>query len=503
MNKGKRINTLPPGEQLMGDIFVVSDVEEVNTGGYRFIALSLSDASGRRKATYDKIKPPAPLLLYQARLIRVFGFVQTKEKYRGQIKIDSFESVAQPADLTPYVPPLPAEAKTHQARFLTLINSVREPSLRRLLHTLFDPQHDLGKRFRSAVAAQGFHHAYPGGLLEHSAEVAELCDRVCTVLPTLRRDFLVTCALLHDVGKLNEMEHGLGVGRYTESGTLVGHVFSGAYLVRAAADGILDFPPVLKDALVHLILSHHSRPEYGAARVPACAEAHVLAECDMMSARVNECCHAASAVRATSLEGVFSTRLRSGEHLHIGSLGMQEPLGTNLPLGSPAEQEPVPGFTTETQINSAPASSALQPPANAAVPSVMTFQSTVSLPVRGRVAAGSPGMSAPEEGEVQEVVLPPGGGDYLLHVTGESMVRAGILDGDLLFVQSTGSVRDGDIVVAHLPGEGEVVKRLQHPAGATEARLLSENPDCRYPPILLGEDFRIQGKVTGLLRDFR
>jgi len=500
VNKGKSIETLSPGDQLNGDIFVVSDVEEVNAGGYRFIALSLSDASGRRKATFDKIETPAPILLYQARLLRVFGFVQTKEKYRGQIKIENFEAVAEPADLTPYVPPLPAEAKAHQARFLALINSVGEPNLRRLLRAIFSPQHDLGKRFRSAVAAQGIHHAYPGGLLEHSLEVAELCDRICSVLPTLRRDFLVACALLHDIGKLDEMEHGLGVGRYTESGTLVGHVFSGAYFVRTAADSIPNFPSVLKDAIVHMVLSHHGKPEYGAARVPACSEAHVLSECDMISARVNECCQAASAARAMSLEGVFSTRLRNGQHIHIGGIGTEEAPGMGLPAAqsAPDEREPVPSFTTEPGLGSV-----ASPAAEAATPLVMTFQTTMPLPVRGRVAAGSPGMSAPEEGEVREVVLPPAGADYLLHVTGESMVGAGILDGDLLFVRSAGSVRDGDIVVAHLPGEGEVVKRLQHPTEASQAWLLSENPDRVYPPMLLGEDARIQGKVTGLLRDFK
>ena len=239
MNKGKYISKLSPGDELHGDVFVVSEVEEVNAGGYRFISMMLSDKSGRCKATYGNVELPAPLLLYQARLLSIDGFVQTKEKYRGQIKVDEFKVVAVPADLSPYLHPPCRKSKNspdplqHSAQICTGTN------LKRLLRTIFDPQKDVWPRFKHAVAAQGIHHAYPGGLVEHSAEVAELCDHACVVLPQLRRDSLITCALLHDIGKLDEMEHGLGVGRYTESGTLMGHVFSGAYLIRASADSLL------------------------------------------------------------------------------------------------------------------------------------------------------------------------------------------------------------------------------------------------------------------------
>lgn len=500
MNKGRYIDELSPGDELTGDAFVVSSVEEINAGGYRFIAMILSDSSGFRKAAYHKLDmpSPSPLLLYHARLLRVYGAVQTKEKYRGQIKIETFEVIAEPADLTPYVPPPPEDHTAHQERFKALLKSINEPHLRQLLRTIFDPKNRMWARFKGAVAAQGKHHAYPGGLLEHSTEVAELCDRACAVLPGLRREFLVTCALLHDIGKLDEMEHGLGVGRYTESGTLVGHVFSGAFLIRTAADGIVGFPDVLKDAIVHMVLSHHGRPEYGAARVPARSEAHVLAECDMMSARVNECCQAAAEAKALALEGMFSARLRNGEHLHIGDIGIQELPSESLEpkqetlLG----QSQVPGFTTRPK-----ADPEAQMPAGGPASFRAVFQTTAFLPVRGRVAAGLPGSSATEDDEVREVVLPLGGADYLLHVTGESMIGAGILDGDLLFVRSEGPVKNGDIVVAHLAGEGEVVKRLQRHSEEGEAWLMSENPNPAYQPIRLDEETRIQGKVTGLLRD--
>jgi 3'-5' exoribonuclease len=130
-------------------------------------------------------------------------------------------------------------------------------------------------------------------LLEHCGEVAALCDPCASTLPHLNRDLLVTAAMLHDIGKLEEMESGLRSGEYTLAGQLVGHVVLGTYTVTRAADSLEDFPPVLLHELMHLILSHHGRPEHGAARPPLCAEAVVLSLCDLMSARVAQCHEAA------------------------------------------------------------------------------------------------------------------------------------------------------------------------------------------------------------------
>jgi len=130
------------------------------------------------------------------------------------------------------------------------------------------------------------HHAFRGGLLNHSVEVATLCSSAAATLTSVNRDLLVTGALLHDLGKIDEIDHGLHKGEYTRSGNLVGHVVSGMYRVRHAMDAIDGFPPTLKDDVCHLILSHHGSHEYGAARLPSTPEAVILACCDVMSARV-------------------------------------------------------------------------------------------------------------------------------------------------------------------------------------------------------------------------
>jgi repressor LexA len=140
------------------------------------------------------------------------------------------------------------------------------------------------------------------------------------------------------------------------------------------------------------------------------------------------------------------------------------------------------------------------------VTETLSFTTTRRLRVLGLVAAGSPEQSAEEDSETREATLPPRGADYLVRVTGDSMVDAGLQEHDLLFVKTTETPRSGDIVVAQIAASGEVVKRFhREPAadgGTANIWLVSENGQENYPPIAVDVDTRIRGVVTGLLRDF-
>jgi repressor LexA len=110
-------------------------------------------------------------------------------------------------------------------------------------------------------------------------------------------------------------------------------------------------------------------------------------------------------------------------------------------------------------------------------------------------------MSSEEDEETREVMVPAGGADYLLNVTGDSMTGAGIIQGDLLLVRAQQVARDGQIVVAHLSAGGEVVKRLRRDPDENSCWLDSESADGRYEPILLDSASCIQGIFVGLIRD--
>lgn len=477
--KDTLIADLKPGDRFHNLIAARSGVEWKEAANGPFLAMTLSDCSGRRSARKFQATLHEREMVFASQFVCVSGAVEAGQ-YSGQLKIDAVRAWDTPVNMNDFLPPRPHDYKKQQLRFACLVKSVQEPNLGRLLRLVFDAQQPTWKQFCNAFAAKSIHHAYGGGLLEHSAEVAELCDRACAVIPALRRDFLVTGALLHDIGKLDEMEHGLNAGEFTDAGTLEGHVILGAFRIRQAAESLVGFPANLKLALSHLILSHHGLPEFGAAKTPACAEAVVLAQCDMISARVHEF-HQAAAPAAAGQIAVRLTRTDGGR-VYVGDLGLQEPPVKPVVV-EPVMAEPALTFATNAR----------------AEPELTTF--TTRFRVMGLVAAGAPEQSSEEDEETREAIAPVCGADYLLRVTGESIIGAGILDGDLVFVKTQETAADGDIVIAHLAASGQIVKRLRR-SGADGVWLDSENPSPHYAPIPFTEDTRIQGKVVGLLRDF-
>ena len=146
---------------------------------------------------------------------------------------------------------------------------------------------ELAPAFRVCPAAKSVHHAYAGGLLEHSLGVFRLCRRLADQYPELDRQTLLAGALFHDIGKIREFSGGL-VNDYTDEGRLIGHLELGIEMLepfwRKAG-----LEPGLVRHLKHLILSHHGEPEYGAVRLPQTAEALVLHYADNIDAKMAQC----------------------------------------------------------------------------------------------------------------------------------------------------------------------------------------------------------------------
>jgi len=131
--------------------------------------------------------------------------------------------------------------------------------------------------FCRAPAAMNFHHAFIGGLLEHTLNAIEVADAVCNFYPGLNRDLVVVGIFLHDIAKTWELSYDCAFS-YTDGGQLVGHVVKSAIWVEQKAQKAAELlgepiPRPLVDVLQHIILSHHGLPEFGAARVPSTPEA--------------------------------------------------------------------------------------------------------------------------------------------------------------------------------------------------------------------------------------
>ena len=167
---------------------------------------------------------------------------------------------------------------------LGFIDSFTDPHLKLLVSNIFQEPR-IATAFREAPAAKQLHHAWLGGLLEHVISLLKLADRVAPHYPILHRDLLLTGVMLHDIGKIQELAWDIGF-EYTIEGVLLGHIQMGASLAEKTMDAIADFPPRLKTLVLHVILAHHGKLEFGSPKLPMIPEALVLNFIDDLDAKM-------------------------------------------------------------------------------------------------------------------------------------------------------------------------------------------------------------------------
>ncbi len=166
-----------------------------------------------------------------------------------------------------------------------LVDELENEPLRGLLRGFIDDP-TFRRRFSDARAAKAFHHAYDGGLAEHTLTLMRLARAVAALYPgRIDRDLLVAGAFLHDVAKVAEFDPD--TGEYTDAGRLVGHITLGVRMLDERIAGLPGFPEALRLQLAHLILAHHERAEWGSPVRPQTVEAIALHFLDNLDAKVN------------------------------------------------------------------------------------------------------------------------------------------------------------------------------------------------------------------------
>jgi 3'-5' exoribonuclease len=166
------------------------------------------------------------------------------------------------------------------------------PQLRRLVETILAEQE---AEFVKIQAAQNMHHAYTSGLLEHVRSMAYVAgvlvdhysEYYSNLQPPIDKGLVIAAVILHDIGKLRELEYRPIEARYTKTGRLIGHTIIGRDLVRATAQSIPEFPEETLLLLEHAILSHHGRSEFGAPVLPMTIEALLVSYIDDLDAKMN------------------------------------------------------------------------------------------------------------------------------------------------------------------------------------------------------------------------
>lgn len=164
------------------------------------------------------------------------------------------------------------------------LDSVYDPDYSALLKLMFE-EGAFFETFASAPAAKVYHHAYLGGLVEHTVAVAEMCDFVSQQYGRVDRDLLMTAALLHDVGKTRELSFETAID-FTDEGRFLGHVIQGVTMVSEKANALPSFPQEKLQLLLHCIVSHHGELEWGSPKRPKTIEALILHHVDNLDAKV-------------------------------------------------------------------------------------------------------------------------------------------------------------------------------------------------------------------------
>lgn len=168
---------------------------------------------------------------------------------------------------------------------LGFIRTVKNPYLSKLLSSFFVEDKEFAKAFQFHSAAKTVHHGFVGGLLEHTLSVTKMCNYYAGYYPQLNRDLLLTAAMFHDIGKIQELSR-FPENDYTDDGQLLGHIIIGTEMVGERIRTIENFPAGLAVELKHCILAHHGELEYGSPKKPALLEALALNFADNTDAKM-------------------------------------------------------------------------------------------------------------------------------------------------------------------------------------------------------------------------
>jgi len=250
-----------------------------------YLSLTLGDKTGQIEARVWELGDPRIAKVFErGEIVKVRGSVSRYDE-RAQLKVDQLRiALAGEADKMDMLPATTRDVGELWAALEAVVASITNPDLKRLLAALLADA-ALAQAFREAPAARQLHHAWLGGLLEHVVSLLGLADRVAAHYPMLNRDLLLTGVILHDIGKIRELSWETGFD-YTVEGVLLGHIQMGVELVEKTIASLPGFPDRLRTLVVHMILSHHGKLEFGSPKLPMIPEAVVLNFVDDLDAKM-------------------------------------------------------------------------------------------------------------------------------------------------------------------------------------------------------------------------
>ena len=273
------------GKLFDGFFLVLAKQQRTTKTNKPYLSLTLADKTGQLEGrVWEPGDPRIAKDFEKGDIVKVRGSASRFDD-RVQMKVDQLRKAnAGEAGKADMLPATTYDVPTLWRQLLGFVESFTNPDLKRLLTALLADA-AIAEAYREAPAAKQLHHAWLGGLLEHVVSLLTLADRVAPHYPLLDRDLLLTGVVLHDLGKIRELTWEMGFD-YTIEGVLLGHIQMGAEMVQKAIDSLPEFPPRLKTLVVHMILSHHGKLEFGSPKLPMIPEALVLNFLDDLDAKM-------------------------------------------------------------------------------------------------------------------------------------------------------------------------------------------------------------------------
>ncbi|MBO6165134.1 MAG: HD domain-containing protein [Eubacterium sp.] len=283
----KYINTFLEGEQISDIYYCKQKTQATTKAGKSYYSLILQDKTGSVDAKVWELSNAIEhfevhdFIRVEARVTSFNNQLQLNVSRIRRAEVNEYV-------LSDYMPCSEFSTDEMMHELNKIIEGITNESLKALLNSFFGDKAFLNA-FVNHSAAKSIHHGFVGGLLQHTLAVTKICRFIASSYPIINKDLLITSAICHDIGKVEEIAD-FPVNDYTDAGNLMGHIVIGAMMIRdkirELREAGIDFSDVLEGELIHCILAHHGELEYGSPKKPALIEAVVLSMADNMDAKI-------------------------------------------------------------------------------------------------------------------------------------------------------------------------------------------------------------------------
>ncbi len=332
--KSPYVGDLTPNDLVTAQFLVISKEIRQKKAGEPYLTLRLADRTGDIEAKmWDNVAEVMDTF-ERDDFVKVKGLVQTYQN-RSQFTVHRLRRLEEnEVDLADYFPCSERDIEEMFAELQGIIAGLQNAYLRQLLEAVFSDSR-LVNRYKMAPAAKNIHHACRGGLLEHVLSLCSLSRTTAAHYKNIDVELLLTGAILHDIGKIEELSYARSFG-YSPEGQLLGHIVIGLRIVGHKLDGISGFPPKLRMLVEHMIVSHHGELEFGSPKVPVFAEALLLHHLDNLDSKMDAMRSALK--RDSQVEGEFTGWINSLER----SLLKKERFLEDPPVAAPPPAAVIP-----------------------------------------------------------------------------------------------------------------------------------------------------------------